>query len=180
MSRLGAIFAGGQARRFGADKAAVAIDGITLIDRVAGTLRSQCDLIVVVGREWPGLLSVPDLPEPGLGPLGALAGALGFAAAGGYKDVLTAGCDLPDVPADLAALLAPGPSVLAGQPLLGLWPVGLAARLADHLRETPDRSMRQWINACGARRVHHHRTIANINTPADLAAFLAGRSAGGR
>jgi molybdopterin-guanine dinucleotide biosynthesis protein A len=180
VSRLGAVFAGGQARRFGADKAAVAIDGVALIDRIAAALRSQCDLVVVVGREWPELVSVPDLPEPGLGPLGALAGVLGFAATEGYEDVLTAGCDLPDVPADLAALLAPGPSILAGQPLLGLWPADLAARLVDHLRGTADRSMRQWIEACGARRVRYDGTIANINTPADLAAFLAGRSAGGQ
>jgi molybdopterin-guanine dinucleotide biosynthesis protein A len=179
MSRLGAIFAGGQARRFGADKAAVTIDEVALIDRVAVALRPQCDAVIVVGREWPGLVSVADAPQPGLGPLGALAGALGFAAAHGYSDVLTAGCDLPDVPAELSALLYPGPATIAGQPLIGLWPAGLAARLLEHLGRSEDRSMRGWIDACGARRVRYAGTIANINTPADLASYLDDRSAGG-
>jgi molybdopterin-guanine dinucleotide biosynthesis protein A len=179
MSRLGAIFAGGQARRFGADKAAVLIDGVALIDWVAAALRPQCDATIVVGREWPGLASVADAPRPGLGPLGALAGALHYAAANGYRDVLTAGCDLPDVPGNLAALLAPAPAIVAGQPLIGLWPAELAAALLDHLRDCEDRSMRGWIDACGARRVLYAGAIANINTPADLASYLDGRSAGG-
>lgn len=180
MSRLGAIFAGGQARRFGADKAAATIAGVALIDRVAERLRPQCDALVVVGREWPGLMSVMDAPQPGLGPLGALAGALRFAAAGGYGDVLTAGCDLPDVPSDLSALLTPGPAIVAGQPLIGLWPASLAAALLEHLSDNPDRSMRGWIARCGARRVPYDGTIANINTPADLAAFMATKPAGYR
>jgi molybdopterin-guanine dinucleotide biosynthesis protein A len=164
MSRLGAIFAGGQARRFGADKAAVEIDGVALIDRVAAALRPQCDSLIVVGREWPGLATIMDAPRPGLGPLGALAGALHYATANGYRDVLTAGCDLPDVPANLSALLTPAE---------------LATALLDHLRDCEERSMRGWIDACGARRVRYAVPIANINTPADLASYLDGRSADG-
>jgi molybdopterin-guanine dinucleotide biosynthesis protein A len=179
MSRLGAIFAGGQARRFGADKAAVEIDGVALIDRVAAALRPQCDAVIVVGREWPGLASVADAPRPGLGPLGALGGALYYATSNRYRDVLTAGCDLPDVPADLSALLAPAPAIVAGQPLIGLWPADLAAALLEHLRDCGDLSMRGWIAACGARRVRYAEAIANINTPADLASYLDGGSADG-
>ncbi|MDB5716763.1 MAG: molybdopterin-guanine [Sphingomonas bacterium] len=171
MTRLGAIFAGGQARRFGGDKGAAEVGGRALIDRVADALRPQCDALVIVGRDWPGMARAEDLPEPGLGPLGALAGALRFAQSHGFEDVLTSGCDLPDIPRDLAARLAPGPAVVAGQPLLGVWPAALAARLLDHLETCDDRSMRGWIAAASARRVVFDAPIANINTRADLAAF---------
>ena len=168
MSRLGAIFAGGQARRFGSDKAAALLDGVALIDHVAARLRGQCDAVVVIGRDWPGLASVGDLPHPGLGPLGALAGALSCARAKGYAEVLTSGCDLPDLPTDLAERLGEGPAVVAGQPLLGLWPSGLTDLLLAYLAETDDRSMRGWIAAAGARLVAIEGAIANINTVEDL------------
>jgi len=174
MSRLAAIFAGGRARRFGSDKAAALVDGVTLIERVAARLRQQCDAVVVVGRTWPGFETVDDAPRPGLGPLGALAGVLAYADARGFTDVLTSGCDLPDLPVDLAAMLAPGPAILVGQPLLGLWPAELGPRLVDHLARSEDRSMRAWIDVAGARRVPFAGAIANINTPADLVAFTAG------
>jgi molybdopterin-guanine dinucleotide biosynthesis protein A len=173
MSRLGAIFAGGRARRFGSDKAAAVIEGISLIDRVAARLRPQCDVVVVVGRSWPGLDTIADAPEPGLGPLGALAGALVHARDNGFAEVLTSGCDLPDLPAALSDMLTPGPAVLAGQPLLGLWPARLAPTLLAHLTGSADRSMRGWIDAAGARRVPFAGNVANINTPADLTAFAA-------
>jgi molybdopterin-guanine dinucleotide biosynthesis protein A len=175
--RLGAIFAGGQARRFGSDKAAAEIDGVALIDRVARQLRPQVDRMIVVGRSWPDLEMVADLPSPGLGPLGALAGALAFAEAADFDDVLTSGCDLPDLPSDLAARLAAGPAVIAGQPLLGLWPAALAASLRHYLEQDGDRAMRSWIVHAGARRVQLDHDLANINSREDLATYLAGRSA---
>lgn len=175
MSRLGAIFAGGAARRFGSDKAAALVGTRALIDRVADTLRPQCDELIIVGRDWPGTRRVEDLPLPGLGPLGALAGALAYAAQAGHTDVLTSGCDLPALPADLAMRLAPAPAVVAGQPLLGLWSAATAEALRAYLEEASDRSMRGWIAFSGARSVSFAESIANINTPADLAAFIAGR-----
>ena len=173
--RLGAIFAGGQARRFGSDKGAVLIDGEALLDRVARQLRGQVDTLVVVGRQWPGLESVPDLPSPGLGPLGALAGALAYAEANGFADVLTSGCDLPDLPVDLASLLMPGPAVVKGQPLLGLWPAALASDLHAYLDADGDRAMRSWIARSAARVVASGHELANINTPEDLTFYLAER-----
>lgn len=173
---LGAIFAGGRARRFGGDKAAAAIDGAAMIEHVAARLRPQVDALVVVGRDWPGIARIEDAPAPDLGPLGALAGALAYAAREGHALVLTAGCDLPEAPRDLAARLSPAPAVIAGQPLLGLWPAALGPTLLAHLAEGGDRSMRGWIARAGARRVALEREIANINTPDDLARFLAARA----
>lgn len=171
MSIIGAIFAGGAARRFGGDKAAALIMGLPMIDHVAARLAGQCDALIVVGREWPGLIAVPDAPRPGLGPLGALAGALAYARAGGFAEVLTSGCDLPDLPKDLAHRLAPGPAVAEGQPLLGLWPASLAPDLIAWLEADRDRAMRSWIAHAGARRVVLPTKPTNINTPADLERF---------
>ena len=172
MKRLGAIFAGGEARRFGSDKAAALFEGVALIDHVAAHLRPQVDALIVVGRRWKAYASAADRPAPGLGPLGALAGALDYAEANGFGTVLTSGCDLPDLPHDLAALLAPGPAVIAGQPLVGLWPAALAPRLIAYLEADGDRAMRSWIAMTGARRVPLARPLPNINTPEDLAALI--------
>jgi molybdopterin-guanine dinucleotide biosynthesis protein A len=168
MTLLGAIFAGGASRRFGSDKALADIDGVAMLERVAARLRPQCDALVVVGREWPGLESVADLPRPGLGPLGALAGALAFGAAHGHEAVLTSGCDLPDLPLDLAERLRPGPAVVRGQPLLGLWPVELAGELVRWLEADRDRAMRSWIAHAGARIVALPFEVRNVNRPEDL------------
>ena len=171
MTLLGAIFAGGAARRFGSDKAQARIGGTAMLDHVAARLRPQCDALVVVGREWPGLESVADRPRPGLGPLGALAGALAHAADQGFDAVLTSGCDLPDLPLDLAELLRPGPAVARGQQLLGLWPATLAEELIHWLEADRDRAMRSWMAHVGARTVALAATPSNINTPEDLARF---------
>jgi molybdopterin-guanine dinucleotide biosynthesis protein A len=176
MTILGAIFAGGAARRFGADKAMAQIDGKPMIGHVAARLRPQCDALVIVGRDWPGFVTVPDRPAPGLGPLGALAGALAYAQANGHELVLTSGCDLPDLPRDLAARLAPAPAVVAGQPLLGLWRSADADALSAWLERGEDRAMRSWIAAKAARLVELAAPPTNINTPAELARYLAART----
>lgn len=180
MTILGAIFAGGAARRFGSDKAAALIDGRPMIEHVAERLARQCDAVVVVGRSWPGMRSVVDAPEPGLGPLGALAGALVHAEAQGYALVLTSGCDLPDLPDDLATSLAPAPAVVRGQPLLGLWEAARAAELIAYLTAGGDRAMRSWIAHAGARQVTLAEQPSNINTPDELARFSATRPPGDR
>jgi molybdopterin-guanine dinucleotide biosynthesis protein A len=172
MTVLGAIFAGGAARRFGSDKAAAPIGGMSMIDRVAERLGPQCDVLVVVGREWPGLISIADAPRAGLGPLGALAGALEYARTGGHGSVLTSGCDLPDLPLDLAKLLRPGPAVVKGQPLLGLWPAGLGPPLVSWLASGGDQAIRSWIEHIGARRVALPVQPTNINRVEDLDRFI--------
>jgi molybdopterin-guanine dinucleotide biosynthesis protein A len=107
--------------------------------------------------------------------LGALAGALSFALDGGYEAVLTSGCDLPDLPGDLYERLRPGPAVVEGQPLLGLWPSNLAAPLAAWLEADGDRAMRSWIAHAVARQVALPTPPVNINTVEDLERFT-GRS----
>ena len=105
MKFLGAIIAGGQARRFGSDKAAAQVDGRALLDHVADGLRGQVDALVVVGRDWRGMESIADRPGPDQGPLGGICAALHHAQENGFDAVLTAGCDTLPVPEDLLSRL---------------------------------------------------------------------------
>ena len=168
---LGAILAGGRSSRFGADKAAAPIDGMPLLDHVAAALGPQVAMLAVCGRDWPGLPTIADQPRADLGPLGGLCGALAHAADHGFDAVLTAGCDVLPVPADLAARLAPGPAYVEGQPLFALWPSRLAGPLRAHMERGEVRSLYGWIAVSGARSVVIPDTLFNINTPADLARF---------
>jgi len=169
MTVLGAILAGGAARRFGGDKGAALLNGIALIDHVVASLRGQCAEVVIIGRDWPGLLSLPDRPLGGEGPLAGLNAALHHARAQGHQAVLCAGCDSLPVPDDLAARLTPGPAVIDGHWLLGLWPAPLDDALDHWLADQPDRSIRGWMRQAHARVVPLGAPIFNINTPEMLA-----------
>ena len=178
MSLLGAIIAGGSARRFGADKGAALLGGVALIDHAAASLRGQCAELVIVGRQWPRLLTLEDRPHAGEGPLGGLNAALHHARARGHDAVLCAGCDSLPLPGDLAERLAPGPAVIDGHWLMGLWPVALADDLDRWLLDQPDRSIRGWMRQAHARAAPLGAPIFNINTQEALAeaeAALAGR-----
>lgn len=165
---LGAILAGGQARRFGSDKAQALWRGRRLIDHVADALGSQTTALIVCGRKEPGFGCVPDRPGPGLGPLGGLNAALRFAETHGFAHVLTAGVDCPGLPADLAARLAgEGAGVVADQPVVGLWPVSVADDLADFLAEG-GRALYGFAERVAARRVALPAPLHNVNRPGDL------------
>ena len=95
---LGAVLAGGRSSRFGSDKAAATWKGRSLAEHAAALIAQHVDRVVTVG---PG--DIPDLPEPGLGPLGGIAGALDHAAGQGFTSVLTIGCDKTTPAALMAA-----------------------------------------------------------------------------
>ncbi|WP_285712627.1 molybdenum cofactor guanylyltransferase [Erythrobacter oryzae] len=165
---LGAILAGGQARRFGSDKAQALFEGARLIDRVAAALSAQCAAVVVCGREEAGFACLPDWPEPGLGPLGGLAAALRHAGEQDFDGVLSAGVDVPDLPFDLATSLAgEGAAIVESQPVVGLWPVS-AAPLLEAFLAGGGRSLYRFADHVGARRVELPRALMNVNYPEDL------------
>jgi molybdopterin-guanine dinucleotide biosynthesis protein A len=76
-----AILTGGRSRRMGADKAFVTVDGVAMVDRVAGAVRTAgASSVVAVGGDLArlraaGLRAVAD-PHQGAGPLGGLLTAL--------------------------------------------------------------------------------------------------------
>jgi len=165
---LGAILAGGQARRFGSDKAHARYNGFRLIDLVFDHFSAQCEAIVVCGRDEPGFDCIPDLPEAGMGPLGGLNAALHHARAQGFSHVLSAGCDAPNLPHDLAQTLAgDGAAIVQSQPVVGLWPVELAPVLASFL-DDGGRALYRFAEGAGARRIAFDPPLLNVNTPGDL------------
>lgn len=169
MKILGAIIAGGQASRFGADKPSALLRGMPLAEHVARALRGQCENLVIVGCDWPGLTRIEDRPHQGEGPLGGLNGALHHAAAHSFDAVLCAGCDTLPVPPNLTRRLSPGPAVVDNHWLLGLWPSALAGALDSWLNTQADRSIRGFMRHVGARHVPFSTSFVNINTPEALA-----------
>lgn len=176
MKTLGAIIAGGKAKRFGADKAAAMLNGRPLIDHVVEGLRKQVDHLIVVGREWPGLESVRDLPSADLGPLGGINAALQYAQKNGFDEVVTAGCDVLPVPEFQHERLDGQAIYIDGHYLFGVWSVELAPILEKHLSRQNNLSMRHWISAIDARPIDLADTFQNLNTPSDLAQFAAQNS----
>lgn len=173
MSRLlGAVLAGGQSSRFGTDKAQAVLDGRTLVEHAIETLRAHCDEVVVIGERAGGL---PDMPRPGLGPLGGIAAALDHGATHGFRCVLTIGCDMPRLPTGLIeALLQRGPSYCEDAPVLGHWSSALGAHLLAHIETAPNRSIRGWADSIGALPIAAPVALANVNTREDLAALEGG------
>jgi molybdenum cofactor guanylyltransferase len=142
-----------------------------LIAHVIDGLRPQVRDIVIVGRSWPGIASVADLPEPELGPLGGLCGALHHARESDFDAVLSAPCDTLPVPPDMASLFPPDGGVIDGWPLLGLWPVALASRLDRHLAGMGNLSMMRWIEQASLAAIAPPCPLHNFNTPGDLEGF---------
>lgn len=168
MRTLGIVLAGGQSRRFGSDKAEAMLGGRTLLDHAIAALRPHCDALAIVGRRSAGLPSIADRPRSGLGPLGGLAGALAYAAAHDFAQVLSIPVDCAVLPPDIRALLEPAPSCIASQPVIGLWPAAAAAAIDAMLAEDGSRAVRAFAARIGARAVASAFTPANINTPGDL------------
>jgi len=105
------VLAGGSSRRFGSDKAAVDVKGSPSVWRVARAAGAVAQPVYLAGGSGPVPPGVsgrlPD-PEPGGGPLQALAGAFGR-----YPgvDILVLPCDVPLASIEaLTALVEPLPS----------------------------------------------------------------------
>ncbi len=168
MKILGALIAGGASRRFGSDKASALLSGRPLLEHVAEALREQANDVIVVGRDWPGLVSIADRPRPNLGPLGGICAALHFGQVGGYDMVVTAGCDILPLPDFRALFTTTVVTVVEDQPLLGCWPTAMAADLEQHLERSTNLSVYHWLDMVDAAHIELPGVHHNFNTPADL------------
>jgi molybdopterin-guanine dinucleotide biosynthesis protein A len=149
------------------------VDGRALIDIAAATLARHVDALVLCGRRRPGWTTLDDVPTAGLGPLGGVAAALRHGERHGFDGVVTIGCDMPDVPdALIAALIEAAPAYCRDAPILACWPASLAAALVAHLERDARRSIRGFGDRIGATALPAPQPLANINTPADLAALV--------
>lgn len=171
----GIVLAGGRSSRMGRDKAALMLDGATLLDRATALLRAAGAGQVHVSGARPG--GIADAVD-GRGPLGGLATVLRACPDG---DVLVLPVDMPGLTAaDLASLrdaLAAAPAAcFAGHPLP--W----AARVDDALRSRVDALLAAGPSRASLRALHRAiggierptpatADLRNVNTPADWAAY---------
>jgi molybdenum cofactor guanylyltransferase len=103
---LGVILAGGASRRFGADKAAAVLGGVSLLERTVARARPQvADLAISAARHVPSELPVIVDRVAGQGPLTGILSSLGWAAEQGFGLIATFPCDAPFFPMNLVARL---------------------------------------------------------------------------
>lgn len=193
---VGIVLAGGASRRFGRDKATLEIargDGVeTLAGWALRRLGEVCAELAVADGGRGVLAGVSSLTDgPGRGPA---AGLLGAARAFPARSLLVLACDLPAVPAELLAKIA---AVAAGgdfdlvlprweggaEPLAALYaPKALAALdrrvAAAHyalydLAEEPELNVATFSETDLVWFGPPEEIFANVNTPEDLAHWLA-------
>ncbi|UKK85231.1 molybdenum cofactor guanylyltransferase [Sphingopyxis sp. BSN-002] len=167
----GVVLAGGRSSRFGSDKAEVLYRGRRLIDWSIAALEPHCEVLFVSGHAHPDHHGVSDRPEPGMGPLGGLAGAMQAAKAGGFTHLLSLPCDTPEVRPDLLERLCRSDdgAYIAGCPVIGLWRTSDGGALEDWLTEGRARSVQAWAEA-QAYAALEAPPILNINRVGDIGA----------
>jgi molybdopterin-guanine dinucleotide biosynthesis protein A len=158
----GLVLAGGRSSRMGdGDKCLIDLDGQTLIERVMAQLSPQVDrLAIAVGdrtmREFAHLPQLHDAVPGSAGPLAGLLAGLEWAAMNNHEYVLSAPCDAPFLPADLASRLleaAEGRDAAVASSggrthyVVGLWPVGLARALREQIVDHERREAGAWVSS---------------------------------
>lgn len=190
---IGVLLAGGLARRMGGgDKPLREIGGRTLLARAVERLAPQCDELIVNANGDParfaglGLPVVADTVEGFAGPLAGILAALEWALANrpGAEWLVSIPTDSPFLPRDLVDLLhrarmeagVPLACARSGEqthPVVGLWPVSLAADLRHALVVEDMRKIDRWTARHGiaeaAWPTQPYDPFFNANRPEDLA-----------
>ncbi len=196
-----AVLAGGSSRRMGRDKATLVVGGVELARGVIEVaLRAASPVVVVAPHDHPAAALAARagagwVPDPGEGPLAAIAAALDAVEA---PHVLVLAADHPELRAGLLTLLvaerAAGEAVACrrGQrlePLVAVYERGPALTAARAMLGGADRSLRGLLGALRTRVVEERewrrvdpegRSFVDLDDPADLAAFLARARGEGR
>jgi molybdopterin-guanine dinucleotide biosynthesis protein A len=184
--RVAAILAGGESRRFGADKALADLAGQPMIARVAAFLGGEA-LAVVGHPQAAELLDAADLRDPPdavRGPLAGVLAALDWAEAQGADWLMTAPCDTPLLPRDLYAhLIAAAEAKNAAaahartddgvHALCAVWRPGLAAPLRAAFARGVHPPVRELAPDATFVRFADSSAFVNVNTPDDLARAAA-------
>jgi molybdopterin-guanine dinucleotide biosynthesis protein A len=190
-----AVLAGGSSRRMGRDKATLRVGGVELaraVIEVAGQVAAPVVVVAPDGHPAVALAARAGagwVPDPGFGPLAAIAAALGAIEAP-YLLVLAA--DHPELRAELLSLLiaerATGEAVACRrgprlEPLVAIYQRVPALSAASALLDGgTDRSLRGLLGALRTRVVEEWEwrqvdpagsSFVDLDDPADLAAFRA-------
>jgi molybdopterin-guanine dinucleotide biosynthesis protein A len=186
----GLVLAGGRSRRFGRDKAAVCVQGQTLLERTVGLMQGRIDEVFVSVRAdqmddelRSGFSLIPDHAE-GLGPAGGL-----LSAHARHPDAawFVLACDLPFLtPAALDRLLrARNPRKAATayrntaddlpEPLCAIYEPDTLARFAGQVGADTDLSPRALLARSDIELISpaSDAVLANVNTPDDLSRLQA-------
>jgi molybdopterin-guanine dinucleotide biosynthesis protein A len=182
-----ALLLGGASTRMGADKAQLALGGEPLATRLARLLATLCEDVLLVGGAPPESAPGRRVADPDA-PRSALRGLVGALEAASAERVLVLATDLVGVSADLllALVAAPDADAVVPRTPAGAEPLCALYRREPVLREARARLARgelalhallaaldvHWLEgddllAAGG----DARALANVNTPADLAAF---------
>ena len=178
------ILAGGASRRMGTDKSQLLLNGQTLTQRIAETLRQVASAVTIVGRSFddPRVKSVDDV-YPQWGALGGVHTALSACSA---DWALVVACDMPFVSSDLFARLAghrgpfeavaPVQSDGRPQPLCAIYRVSPCLATAEKLIRAGERRPLTLLQSVRTRWVAFHELedlkganlfFDNMNTPED-------------
>lgn len=182
---FGLVLAGGRSRRFGSDKAAVDVDGQTLLARTVGLLRSALPRVFVSVRadqtndelREPYPLIVDEAPE--LGPAGGMLAAQRCRAGVAW---LVVACDMPGLDeatirnlvqsrnAARAATAYRSPDDGGAEPLCAIYEPATLARFAQQVKAGQSLSPRELLAKSDVEIVALPEAgkLANVNTPADL------------
>jgi molybdopterin-guanine dinucleotide biosynthesis protein A len=182
----------------GRDKARVVLDGRPLLERAVATLAAVCCDVRLACGAAPRYaeLGLPLVLDRGadLGPLAGLEAGLAEARAAGRAWVVALACDMPGVDADvlrdllaearvrgLDACFLEGPRGV--EPLCGAWRSDLVESVAAALDAGERRviAFERYPTAgapprVGTLRLARELSVANLNTPDDVATALACRA----
>jgi molybdopterin-guanine dinucleotide biosynthesis protein A len=165
----GVILSGGKSSRMGEPKALLSFGARRLVDHVAARLAPQVSQLHLNSNDpaiaLPGIPSFPDRFADFPGPLAGIHASLACIAgtAGSATHVAIVPVDAPFFPPDLVARLTAalsGPDDIAltmsyGQlhPVMGLWPLSVAARLEKWLQNPPTLKVRAFLDGLSVRTV---------------------------
>lgn len=189
----GIILAGGKGRRMGGvEKALITLGGQSLLRHSLDRLGPQCGQLAISANGDETLYAdakLPVFPDPLPGHLGPLTGVLAgleWARANGAGCLFTAPVDTPFLPYDIVETLLRGSSdagfaiaaarqdgELRSHPVVGVWPVELAAEMRAFL-EAGERRVGWFCRQHGAAIVDvtprdGSNPFFNVNTHEDLA-----------
>jgi molybdenum cofactor guanylyltransferase len=191
---MAVVLAGGAGRRIGGNKPFYVFNGRPLIEWVIDALRPQASqLLLNAGTQNSALAGALvrlgiglclDTPRfEGLGPLSGVHAAILTAHNLGQDVVITAPCDMPNLPSNMIGTLldSHGQDVdvtyfygARDYPLCAAWSIALLSTLEAALetsRESGGLSVMQFLADCRTRkiRIDDDRAFVNVNAPVKVA-----------
>jgi len=180
------ILAGGDSRRMGRDKAALVLDGKTLLECVTTTMRSVFPAVIVSVRQLRSGVDVPQVcdDEPSGGPLAGLAAGMKRSET---TWIFAVACDMPFIqPAVIEYLFEQRAGCQAVVPLVRGYPQPLAAFYATSclgevrsiLNSNGKHSLRTLLDRLQVRYISEEQMLAidphlssffDLDTPQDVA-----------